>query len=363
MNLNKTLVILTPGFPENEADSTCLPAQQVFVKALKYTYPLLQIVILSFQYPFHHESYLWNGISVVPFNGKNKGKLSRLRVWINVFMRLKKITRENNVIGIFNFWCSECALVGKYFSKYSGVKQCSWISGQDAGKQNKFIKFICPHNNELVAMSAFLAKEFYRNHAVLPGMIIPNGIDTGEFEVAAVTKIIDVCAVGSLIKLKQYDLFVKIIHQLKEHLPAINAVIYGKGPEEQTLQSGINKYQLKNNILLGGEISHPEVLQKMRQSRVFLHPSSYEGCSSVCLEALYAGAHVISFTDPGFGKIAHWHVVSSPEEMFDKALDILISTDVDYSPVLVYSMNDSAKAVMELFEPIASMKKAGQRLL
>ena len=31
----KTLVILTPGFPKDEADSTCLPMQQQLIRALK----------------------------------------------------------------------------------------------------------------------------------------------------------------------------------------------------------------------------------------------------------------------------------------------------------------------------------------
>ena len=35
----KTLVILTPGFPSNEADTTCLPMQQNLVRSLKLMYP------------------------------------------------------------------------------------------------------------------------------------------------------------------------------------------------------------------------------------------------------------------------------------------------------------------------------------
>src|ERR1700712_2800059 len=100
-NLDKTLVILTPGFPENEEDSTCLPAQQIFVKALKNSFPSIQVLVLSFQYPFNTHPYFWNGIGVIPFNGKNKGKLTRLRVWISAFLQLKKTAKEKNVIGVF----------------------------------------------------------------------------------------------------------------------------------------------------------------------------------------------------------------------------------------------------------------------
>ena len=47
-----TLVILSPGFAANEADTTCLPPMQLFVKALKEICPGLNIIVIAFQYPF-----------------------------------------------------------------------------------------------------------------------------------------------------------------------------------------------------------------------------------------------------------------------------------------------------------------------
>lgn len=61
-NSKKALLILSPGFPESEADTTCLPPQQVFVRALKAEYPELHIIVLSFQYPFFAAEYDWHGM-------------------------------------------------------------------------------------------------------------------------------------------------------------------------------------------------------------------------------------------------------------------------------------------------------------
>ena len=44
----KYLVIITPGFPANEEDTTCLPSQQLLVRALNRIDPALDIVILSY---------------------------------------------------------------------------------------------------------------------------------------------------------------------------------------------------------------------------------------------------------------------------------------------------------------------------
>ena len=71
------LVMLTPGFPENENDSSCLPFAQSLVKAINNNFSFVKIIVLSFQYPFTKTEYLWSGNLIIPFCGKNKGKLLR----------------------------------------------------------------------------------------------------------------------------------------------------------------------------------------------------------------------------------------------------------------------------------------------
>ena len=114
--------------------------------------------------------------------------------------------------------------------------------------------------------------------------------------------------------------------QLKEitkEIPATNAMLCGKGPQEMQLQKLIVHHQLQNNILLTGEKPHAETLRLMQRTKVFLHTSNYEGFSTVCLEALYAGCHVISFIKPMQHDIDHWHIVQTKEEMVKKAIGIL----------------------------------------
>ena len=122
------------------------------------------------------------------------------------------------------------------------------------------------------------------------------------------------------------------------------------GREKDKTEALINELSLQTNLhLLGGKL-HEEVLQLMQQTKIFLHTSEYEGFSTVCLEALYAGAHVISFCYPLDHPVPHWHVVKSKDEMTAKALEILQNPASEYTPVLLYSMDDSAKEMMRLFE-------------
>src|ERR1700760_5082230 len=119
---NKALIILIPGFPANEEDSTCLPFQQDFVRHLKLLNPGLDIKVLAFQYPFFEGVYHWHKVEVYAFNGRNKGGFRRLLLWRSVWGRLKKIFAEERVLGILSFWMGEAALIAKYAAKQHGVR-------------------------------------------------------------------------------------------------------------------------------------------------------------------------------------------------------------------------------------------------
>jgi len=349
-NANDTLLILSPGFPKDEMDSTCLPAQQALVRSLNKNFPNLRIIILALEYPFTELSYHWNRNLVIPFNGWKKGRIHKLRIWVKVWKRLIRLKNENHIIGILSLWVSESAMIGKYFAKYNHIKQYSWILGQDAKPGNRFMRWMKPRSDELIAMSHFLAKEFNQNYSVLPKYIIPNGIDTSAFDGSQYERDIDVLGVGSLIPLKQYDVFIEIIHELKRRLLPVHAIICGKGKEKESLQSMIQNLKLEDNILLLGEKPHPEILQLMQRAKVFLHTSSYEGFSTVCLEALYSGAHVISFCNPMMEWVRHWHIVSGKEEMLELLEEILEDKNLDHRPILPYNIDDISISLMKLFD-------------
>jgi glycosyltransferase involved in cell wall biosynthesis len=88
----------------------------------------------------------------------------------------------------------------------------------------------------------------------------------------------------------------------------------------------------------------------MQQTKVFLHPSAYEGFSTVCLEALYAGVQVISFIQPMHQPIKNWHIVHTKEEMIEVAIKLLKEDETMYEPVLPFPIDENAKRMMELFD-------------
>ena len=118
----QTLVILSPAFPRYESETAWLPSQQLLVNELKNQFPHLNIIVLSFLYPYEKVEYNWNDVKVVAFGGMHKRKLKRLFLWRSVWKKLKKIKKENRIIGILSFWCGECALVGSWFARRNKIK-------------------------------------------------------------------------------------------------------------------------------------------------------------------------------------------------------------------------------------------------
>lgn len=348
--LPKTLVVLTPAFPANESETSWVPTQQLFVRTLKAHFPGLHIIVLTFFYPYRAVSYEWHGVQVISLNGSGRRKFRRIFFWNAVWRLLKGLRRENDIIGLFSFWCGECALVASHFGRWHGIRHLCWICGQDARKMNKLVKFIRPRSEELIAMSDFLVKEFYKNHGIRPGYMISNAIDPDMFPpLASGKRDIDILGAGSLSRIKQYGLFAEVVGALRLFFPHMKSLICGEGDDRKELELYIKKNGLEDHITLAGEKPQKEVLRLMQRAKVFLHTSSYEGFGVVCLEALYAGAHVISFCKPLDRAIPNWHVVRDKEEMTKKAHEILQDPNIEYKPVLEHTMKRTVQAVMDLF--------------
>ncbi len=55
----RSLFFLIPGFPEDEEDSTCLPAVQNYVAAFADAHPDLHTHVIAFQDPFTRRTFRW----------------------------------------------------------------------------------------------------------------------------------------------------------------------------------------------------------------------------------------------------------------------------------------------------------------
>lgn len=357
--MRNTLIILTPGFPENETDTTCLPDRQIFVRVLHNTYPDLNIVVISFQYPFQSRDYYWEGVRIIALGGKGKSGLQRRAIWFRAYQKLKQLNKQNEVIGLLSFWLDECALIAHLFAKKHRLQHYAWVLGQDAREGNRYVsRIVNKDGGNLIVLSQFLIGQFEKNYGITPQHLVTNGVNPAMFDTAVKERSIDILGAGSLIPLKQYHLFIEAVRMVKQSLPNVRAMLCGKGPELDNLIALTREYGLQNNIEFKGGVPHTEMLSIMQRAKIFLHPSSYEGFSTVLLEALYAGAHVISFLKPMKKSFRHHYVVADTEEMGKTALNILMDESRDHEPVLVQSVTQMAHDIMALYQPALRNEEA-----
>lgn len=344
------VVVLSPGFAANEDDTTCLPHIQQFILSLKKLYPEKSIVVIAFQYPFVSRSYDWHGVKVIALGGENKTKLFRLIIWMKAYRHLTKIKNQKRLLGILSIFHTECAVVGSRFAKRNSLKHYSWLQGQDAKAENSYVTRIQAKGDEILCLSEFLQNEFYKNHGVKPKHVIDNGITESAFPILNQNdRPIDILGVGSLIPLKNYSLFIELVHELKNQFPLIKTTIVGKGVEQDKLQIQIDQLGLQENVTLLGLKSHAETLALMNDSKVVLHTSDYEGSCSVLFEALYGGCDVVTTVNPSNLNYPQFFYSTNKQELKEKLIQLLLHNKIERKRVLYNTMDTSAKNIMNLF--------------
>jgi glycosyltransferase involved in cell wall biosynthesis len=343
----KTLVILTPGFPASEDDSTCLPMQQALTRAIHDHFPEMKINVISFQYPYNETVYSCAGATIHSFGNRNRGHLFKFILRNKIFKKLEAINKDQHIVGLLSFWYGECAAVGNIFARKNSLQHYCWLLGQDVRPGNKHPQRIQLGPENLIALSDFIRNEFNKNYSVLPAHVIPPGVDLKNYIFPQKERDIDILGVGSLIPLKQFDTFLEMASAVKSIFPGLKCIIAGEGPEREKLVDRIIQLELQSNVFLPGEISHSRVMECMTRTKVMLHTSSYEGFSGVCMEAISMGAFVLSFTRPMDHEIDQWQVAQDKMDMARK-LSLLLNRK-DHKPTQNFPIENTAWQIMELF--------------
>lgn len=300
------LLILTPGFPQNEEDTTCIPYLQDFVLGLQQYYPDLHIKIITFQYPFQRGHYTWHGIPVFSAGGANRKGLFRWLTWRRVKRQAAQWINKETVV--HSFWLTEAAEVAADIARKNRLKHIATIMGQDALLTNAYLQRIPFGNVQVVAPNEKAAGYFHIHTARDVAAIIPHAIAPIPFVVSE--RDIDVLFVGSFIELKQPFLFVEAVASLTSRWPHLKAEMMGDGPLLKSVTATIQNQSIP--ITLHGKTDRKAVHAAMLRTKVLVHTSRYEGHSTVISEALACGCRVVCFA---VGHAAHPHI----EEVADIA--------------------------------------------
>jgi glycosyltransferase involved in cell wall biosynthesis len=126
--------------------------------------------------------------------------------------------------------------------------------------------------------------------------VIPCGIPIKEID-AVLPGIVqsDVIFAGRLIKEKNIDVLIKAVAHIKQEIPSIKCIIVGDGPERNNLESLVSDLGLIENVFFVGFLqNYDDVIGYMKNSKVFVLPSTREGFGIVVLEANACGLPVVT---------------------------------------------------------------------
>ena len=340
------ILVITPGFPKNIDDTDCIPPMQIFFKNFIKTFSDIKISVISIHYPYTSSTYIWNGINVYSCGGSNKKLPSRLFYWIKVVQQSLKINKNLKVNLIHSFWLGEAAMLGDIIRRFLKVKHINTMMGQDALESNKYLKYIPLKNIRRIALSEFQSKKFIRSTGLNPDGIIPWGIDKlnikGEF------RSIDVIGVGSILPVKNFDLFVDIIKSLTIDFPNLKSVIIGEGTEREKIENKIKELNLVNTIKLTGHLRYEKVFEFMQKSKILLHTSNYESYGFVIAEALASGCYVIS-REVGCVKEEKKLFVAETVISFAQKIKSVLSSELEFSPIILHPSKLTVESYYKLY--------------
>ena len=341
--MNK-LLFITPGFPKDETESHVIPFLQHFFLAFKKQYPEIVITIISIHVPLGSD-YYWNGIKVIPLSGNNVRYPSKIVFYIKSFLKIISLLNKNKYDGILNFWYNDFSV----FSHFIFPKTYTWMLGQDVKKDNLYLRFFKPNPKKIMTLSQFNDDVLFENKKIRAHKIIPMGINEDLFPPLNENKRkIDVFGAGNLTSLKNYRLFVNAILELKITNPTIIAEIAGTGEEEFELKKMIHDNKLENNLTLIGQLSHQETIEKMNNTAIFLHTSTFEGGSTVYFEALYSGCQLVGTLQMMDKPIENFHYHTTKKSIAN-CITSLLQNPKPVKRISYYPMSHICKEIYELY--------------
>lgn len=292
MSSEKHILILTPGFPANEQDDTCMPYLQAYLKEASIGNVGLRFTVISLQYPYSKKLYSWSGIPVYPCGGKNRPFPMRFLDWRIAWKFMSKIHTEDRIDVVHSFWLSECTLLAQRWSQLNQVNHVATAMGQDVFSENRYLKHIKLKRLRIAVLSRFQDQQMSANLGRKANQVISFGMQKREG--LTNSRNIDVLGVGSLIQLKDYKTFLEVVSKVALEKPSISVTLVGDGLEKENLQDLAQKLGLSNRVQFLGHQPRKMVLELMERSKVLLHTSKSESQGYVFNEAAASGMAIVS---------------------------------------------------------------------
>ena len=110
-------------------------------------------------------------------------------------------------------------------------------------------------------------------------------------------------SIGRLNWAKGYDLLIQALYKIKEEHPNFCLKIAGDGPYRNMLENMIDKYSLRKNILILGELHYNDIPKFLLSIDLYIQPSISEGSPITLKEAMASSLPILASTAGGIPEI------------------------------------------------------------
>jgi len=102
-----------------------------------------------------------------------------------------------------------------------------------------------------------------------------------------------ILSAGRLLHWKGFHFAIEAVARIAECVPSVEYWIFGSGPERKALEQLARRLGIGDRVRFHPGLPRNELLQKMSDFDVLLHPSLHDSGGFVCLEAMSAGCAVV----------------------------------------------------------------------
>jgi glycosyltransferase involved in cell wall biosynthesis len=184
------------------------------------------------------------------------------------------------------------------------------------------IKFLYEKLDYVVVPSYAIKKDLQETFFIKEDKfkIIPNCINfekLDELSEEACDATYDFINIGRLTEQKGQIYLVEAFKKVKEKVKDAKLIIIGEGELRSLLENKIKEIGLENDVILAGYQTNP--YKYLKNSKIFVLSSIFEGFGNVIIEAMHFGLPVISYECPG-----------GPKEILKNKFGVLVPPkDVD----------------------------------
>lgn len=342
------VLLVTPGFPADEQDDTCVPAVQEYLRALRQRAPALRVSVLALHYPRIARCYDWHGCRVLALGSGQRRWPWRLLDLRRAVRAADRLAEDRPFSVVHALWLTDAAWVAARLARHLRRPWIASVLGQDARADNRWLRVLPLARARVTAPCARAATEYARATG-RTALVVPWGLGPPTERTPPWSqRTFDLLGAGALIALKDFARFVDLAAELHAHGRLGQARLIGAGPERAALEARAAAAGLGARFECLGALPRAQVLAAMADARVLVHPARYEGFGLVLAEALAHGMAVVA-RPVGVAEPSARVRVCTRDEDFLPATLALLAADGDGQPVLPFPLDRTVDGFLELY--------------